>query len=109
MSTHRKHFEDLQSIRSPAFLGFVYWQWKVNIPGILREEQHQKYSPVEQNNVITSLFTLFYNSCGYEYIFLLLALTPEIINLTASVVRDANRALTGPNFKQRQQELAYAT
>lgn len=46
--THRKHFEDLQPIRSPAFLGFVYWQRKVNIPGILREEQHQKDSPVEK-------------------------------------------------------------
>lgn len=61
MCTHREHFEDLQSIRSPAFLGFVYWQWKVNIPGILREEQHQKDSPVEQNRVITSYSTLFYS------------------------------------------------
>lgn len=38
--TYRKHFEDLQPIRSPAFLGFVDWQREVNISGILREEQH---------------------------------------------------------------------
>lgn len=59
--THRKHFEDLQPIRSPAFLGFVYWQRKVNIPGILREEQHQKDSPVGKKAVITSHSTLLYS------------------------------------------------
>lgn len=52
MCTHRKHFEDLQPVRCPAFLGFVDRQWEVNIPGILREDQHQKDSPADRNQLL---------------------------------------------------------
>lgn len=45
--THREHFENLQPVGRPAFLGFVDWQGEVNVSSVLREEQHQKYSPVD--------------------------------------------------------------
>lgn len=58
LGTYRKHFEDLQPIGSPAFLGFVDWQREVNVSGILREEQHQEDGPVERNNLV--VFIIFY-------------------------------------------------
>lgn len=51
LCTYRKHFEDLQPIGSPAFLGFVDWQREVNVSGILREKQHQEDSPADRNNL----------------------------------------------------------
>lgn len=51
--TYRKHFKDLQPVGSPAFLGFVDWQREVNIPGILREEQHQEDSPADRKKLFT--------------------------------------------------------
>lgn len=50
LCTYRKHFEDLEPIGCPALLGFVDGQRKVNISGILREEQHQEDSPAERTN-----------------------------------------------------------
>lgn len=51
LCTYRKHFEDLQPIRSPALLVFVDWQREVNVSGILREEQHQENRPADRNNL----------------------------------------------------------
>lgn len=51
LCTYRKHFEDLQSVGSPAFLGSVDWQREVNVSGILREEQHQEDSPTDRNSL----------------------------------------------------------
>lgn len=49
--TYRKHFEDLQPVGSPALLGFVDRQRKMNVSGILRKEQHQEDSPADRNNL----------------------------------------------------------
>lgn len=63
--THRKHFENLQPIGRPAFLGFVDGQGELNIPGVLREEQHQEDSPADGKDLpqghsqrVASLFSL---------------------------------------------------
>jgi len=45
--TYWKHFEDLQPIGGPAFLGPVDRQGEVNVPGILREEEYQEDSPAD--------------------------------------------------------------
>lgn len=57
--THRKHFENLQPIRSPAFLGFVDRQGELNVPGVLREEQHQEDSPADRKDFPQSESSVF--------------------------------------------------
>lgn len=51
LCTYRKHFEDLQPVGSPAFLGFVDRQREMNVSGILREEQYQEDGPADRNNL----------------------------------------------------------
>lgn len=63
MSTYRKHFEDLQPVGSPAFLGFVDRQREVNVSGILREEQHQEDSPAHTNKSSSVYFPYCIFSC----------------------------------------------
>lgn len=79
--TYRKHFEDLQPIRGPAFFGFVDWQREVYISGILREKQHKEDSPKDRNKHIMSYFLYctflgkIINSVGSCFSFSCLCLT----------------------------------
>lgn len=54
-STHREHFEDLQFIGGPAFLGFVDRERELDVSGVLWENQHQKDSPADRSQDLVHL------------------------------------------------------
>lgn len=75
MLTYREHFKDLQPVGGPAFLGFVNWQGEVDIPGILREEQHQEDGPASEGR---------FSQCGLIPFFLLYLQSSSLHHLSAS-------------------------
>lgn len=87
--TYRKHFEDLQPIRGPAFFGFVDWQREVYISGILREKQHKEDSPKDRNKHIM-------------YYFLYCTFLGKIINSVGSCFSFSCLCLTGTPEGQSQ-------